>query len=219
MEISYVGSRTYNLDSSSNLNLAPPSYTDPCNLQLGTSHIPDKCNNDYRTNPFEGVAPFQGTGYYSASTLSGYTLETPYPAFGNVTEAVNDGRSWYNSLQVVAQYRQSNALTLHGTYTWSKQMNAGGFADQPHNIQLRTIDANDRTNMATISAVAVSRRRSTLAATRAQAALLKIQASGSAGGLPDFPHDGDTNELLYSLVRRLRHASCSRFRSSSSEEG
>lgn len=153
MEISYVGSKTYNLDSTSNLNLAPPSYTDQCDLQFGTSHIPDKCNNDYRTNPFEGVTAFQGTGYYSASTLSGYTLETPYPAFGNITETVNGGRSWYNALQVVAQYRQNNSLTLHGTYTWSKQMNAGGYADQPHHILARTIDANDRTNMATISAV------------------------------------------------------------------
>ena len=32
-------------------------------------------------------------------------------------------------------------------------MDAGGYVDQAHNVMKRTIDANDRTNMATISAV------------------------------------------------------------------
>ena len=153
MEVSYVGSRTYNLTSTRNLNPVPASYTDQCDLQFGTSHVPDKCNNDYRTNPFYGVAAFAGTGDYTAKTLPATTLLSPFPAFGSITETLNNAQSWYNSLQIVAHYRTSNALTLHGTYTWSKQMDAGGFVDQPHNIQARTIDANDRTNMATLSAV------------------------------------------------------------------
>ena len=151
VEIGFAGSRTYNLDTFYNDNLSPASYTDTCDLQLG--HAPDPCNDDYRPNPFQGVAAFQGTGDYTASTLSGATLQSPLPAFGGISHIVNSGSSWYNSLQVSYNRKFQYGLTAHGTYTWSKQMDQGGFVDQTHSIVRRAIDPNDRTNAVTLSVV------------------------------------------------------------------
>ena len=76
------------------------------------------------------------------------------PQFGDVTESqMNDGRSWYNSLQVTALHRASNSLTLHGTWTYSKSMDAGGWTDQHYGIKARNIDSGDVTHSITISAV------------------------------------------------------------------
>lgn len=151
LEVDYVGSRTYNLDSSYADNMTPTSYTDACNLQMGNA--PDNCNNDWRRNPFYGVAAFEGSNDYSWNDLQGSQLLTPYPAFGWITETRNTGSSWYNAMQATFNHRLQQGLTAHATYTWSKNMDQIGYADQAHNIISRTIDGNDRTNATTISLV------------------------------------------------------------------
>jgi hypothetical protein len=45
------------------------------------------------------------------------------------------------------------SLTLHGTWTWSKQMDSGGFQDTTFRIKFRHIDSNDRTHRVTLSGV------------------------------------------------------------------
>jgi hypothetical protein len=76
------------------------------------------------------------------------------PEFGGVTEYQwNGAHSWYNSLQLTLQHRLSHELTVHGTWTWSKLMDAGGWADNNYLIPYRGIDTLDRTHNATISMV------------------------------------------------------------------
>lgn len=155
LEISYAGSRGFNQDSSDNLNHWDTNYVATCNIEMGGSHhICDDANPGYVTNPFKGIEAFTGSGYYSASTIQRGNLTRPFPAFGDITEwQLNDGRTWYNSLQVTGVHRQGRNLTLHGTWTWSKLMGSGGYADQTYRIKARWIDGNDFTHRITLSGV------------------------------------------------------------------
>jgi len=155
LSINYVGSRAYNVDSSDNINHIPASAEIPCNPDLGGN--PSLCDNastGYVANPFQNVKAFQGSGYYSASTIQALNLSRPLPAFGEVIEyQLNDGHSWYNSLQVTGIHKWSNSLTMHGTWTWSKLMDSGGWSDEVYRIPTRTLDSQDKTHRITISGV------------------------------------------------------------------
>jgi hypothetical protein len=156
LEINYVGSRTYHLDSSDNINRIPAAAFENCNILYGGN--PANCNSapgSYVTNPFENIAAFQGTSDYSAPTIQAIQLLAPYPEFGaDITEyQLNDGRSWYNSMQVTAMHQWDKFLTLHATYTWSKTMDSGGYVDTTYRVPARNIDANDYTHGITLSGV------------------------------------------------------------------
>jgi hypothetical protein len=152
VSFSYVGSRLYNGDSSDNINRESETQQEACNPQLGGE--PQTCDNNNVTNPFLGMAAFEGTNYYNNSTINALNLTRPFPEFGDITEyQQNDGRTWYNSLQVTALHKWSKSLTLHGTWNWSKMMDAGGWNDQTYRIQVRHIDPNDSTHRVTLSGV------------------------------------------------------------------
>ncbi|HVW76641.1 MAG TPA: TonB-dependent receptor [Alloacidobacterium sp.] len=152
VDLSYVGSRSYNTDTSDNINHESAAYASKCNLDMGG--LPSICDNDYPGNPFQNVAAFQGSSYYSSSTLQGGNFTRPFPAFGDITRyQLNSGRSWFNSLQLTAVHKWSNSLTLHGTWTWSKTMDAGGWTDETYRVPSRHLDGNDRTHRITISGV------------------------------------------------------------------
>lgn len=155
VEISYVGSQGFNQDSSDNINHWDPSYDALCNIEMGGSHhVCDDTSTGYVTNPFEGISAFNGSGYYSASTIQYGNFTRPYTGFGDVIEyQLNDGRTWYNSLQVTGVHRQGKNLVLHGTWTWSKLMDGGGYADETYRIKARSIDGSDFTHRITISGV------------------------------------------------------------------
>jgi hypothetical protein len=153
VEINYVGTRTHRLDTSDNINHpAVTSYAN-CNLDLGGN--PAVCNSDtgaYVTNPFEGVGPFEGSNYYSQPTIQALNFTRPFPAFGDVTEYdINDGKTWYNALQVTGSHRVSKSLTVHATWTWSKTMDAGGYTDTIYRVQKRNLDTLDFTHRITFS--------------------------------------------------------------------
>jgi hypothetical protein len=154
LEMSYVGSKSFNGATSDNINHETAAYQQQCNLDMGGN--PDICNNDYPANPFYGVAAFSGSGnYYSgANGVQGGNFTRPFPAFGDVTEwQLNDGHTWYNSLQVTAMHKWNKTLTLHGTWTWSKLMDSGGWTDETYRVPYRGLDGNDRTHRVTISGV------------------------------------------------------------------
>jgi hypothetical protein len=152
-EISYVGSKSFNNNSSDNINHQTAAYQAQCNVEFGGN--PNICNNDYPANPFHNVAAFNGSGsYYSGSTIQGGNFTRPFPEFGDITEwQLNDGHTWYNSMQVTAMHKTTKGLTLHGTWTWSKLMDSGGFVDTTYRVAVRKIDGNDRTHRITISGV------------------------------------------------------------------
>ena len=165
LNISYVGSHSYNTDTSDNINHRSAAAYTQCNLDMGG--LPSVCDNDYPTNPFQGINGFQGSSYYTANTIQAVNLTRPFPEFGDITEyQQNGGQSWYNSLQVTGLHKWSNSLTLHGTWTWSKLMNQGGWTDSTYRVPSRHLDGNDRTHRITLSGVyllPVGRNRTFLA--------------------------------------------------------
>ncbi|AEU35236.1 TonB-dependent receptor [Granulicella mallensis] len=155
LEINYVGTRTYHNDSNDNINrIATTAYAN-CNILLGGD--PSRCDSaagSYVKNPFYQAPAFQGTGYYTASTIQAIQLTRPFPQFTDIQEyQLNNGRSWYNAMQATAMHQWNKTLTLHATYTWSKTMDSGGYADQIYRIPSRNIDSLDATHAVTLSGV------------------------------------------------------------------
>jgi len=152
ISIGYVGSRLYNGDTSDNINHQSAAAFTPCNPDLGGRY--EVCTNNNPRSPFKGVNGFQGSNYYNQTTINALNFTRRFPEFQDITEyQLNDGRTWYNSLQVTAAHKWNKSLTLHGTWTWSKQMDAGGFQDTTFRIASRHIDGNDRTHRITLSGV------------------------------------------------------------------
>ena len=157
IEISYVGSRTLdeqtpgpggtqNSNNALGINEPSPEFLNQCDPTKGGN--PDFCSQQV-PNPFFNVPGFEGTTRFTNPTISRFELARPFPQFGGINEiARNDGRIWYDSLQVVANKRLTRGFTLHGTYTFSKMLERNGyidsarrrmnkspyFADRPHRI-------------------------------------------------------------------------------------
>ena len=154
VNISYVGTRLYGGDNGDNINHWSASAIEALNCNPNSGGEWENCNNYNVPNPFQGNAAFQGTSDYYDSTLSGFTFTQPFPEFGGITEwQLNTSHTWYNSLQVVADHRLSQGLVLHGTWTWSKLMDSGGWTDQTFRIPYRQLDGNDHSHVITISGV------------------------------------------------------------------
>ena len=200
VDISYVGSRLYHGDSSDNINRQPASAYTACNPQVGGRN--EICNNDNVPNPFLGINGFQGSGDYTSTTINALAYTQPFPEFGNITEyQLNDSRTWYNSLQVTALHKWSNSLTMHGTWTWSKMMDAGGWTDETYRVPYRSIDGSDRTHRVTLSAVyllPVGRGRSLLGNTNRivdgviggwELGSLYIYQTGTPWAVPNNPNE------------------------------
>jgi hypothetical protein len=116
-EVSYAGSRSRDQETEfRGFNEPPRSLQDRCDVTLGGN--PAFCN-DQLSNPFFGVAGFEGTARFTSPTLSRFELSRPYPQFGEIRETFrNDGKIDYDSLQFVGNKRWSKGLTLNATYTW-----------------------------------------------------------------------------------------------------
>ena len=117
LEVSYVGSRTRDVQTShTGINEPPQSFRDRCDVTKGGSRA--FCD-DRLPNPFFGVTGFEGTGLFTSPTISRYDLNRPFPQFGRITETErNDGKIWFDSVQVVLNKRMSSGLTLNTTYTY-----------------------------------------------------------------------------------------------------
>jgi hypothetical protein len=160
VNISYVGSRLYNGDCGNNsflgdcpnINHENPAAMTNCNPETGGR--PENCDNNNIANPFLGISAFNGSSYYNSTTINALNLTRPFPEFTDMTMwQANTAHTWYNSLQVTGLHRFNNSLTLHGTWTWSKMMDAGGVNDTTFLTPFRQIDENDYTHRITLSGV------------------------------------------------------------------
>ena len=157
VNVSYVGSRLYDGSSQSNINLPSNSLRVLCNPITGGN--PYNCDSSNpassSANPFLGLTTaFAGTSYGTNTTMSNLDISRPFPHFGDVNHQLeNDARTWYNSLQITALHKFSDSLTLHGTETWSKQMDAGKWLDQNYGTRVKNIDSNDMPHRITVSGV------------------------------------------------------------------
>jgi hypothetical protein len=153
VELNYVGTRTRKLGTSDNINRPSAAAYAQCDPELGGN--PAVCNSDtgsYIPNPFQNIAAFQGSNYYSQPTIQALNFTRAFPAFGDITEYdINGGKTWYNALQLTATQRVSQSFTLHGTWTWSKTIDAGGFTDTTYRVLSRHIDSADFAHRITFS--------------------------------------------------------------------
>lgn len=168
LEISYVGTYAPNRYISMNINHwnSGPGMANieaQCDVQRGGSH--HICDDNIATNPkailglmpnpYYQIAPFLGqNSYYSSTTIKGLSFTQQMSQFGGITEWGYQGaKARYDSLQVNALHKWSNDLTLHATWTWSKLMHYGGWADNNYMVLNRYVDESDRPHNITISGV------------------------------------------------------------------
>ena len=124
LEASYVGSQTFHIQSSHNINAISLQQQ-----SMGTAYL-----SQVVANPFFGVLP-ANTTIGAQSTTQLRNLLVPYPQFGAVT--INDqsiGKSWYNSFQLRLEQRFRYGLSLLLSYTNSKTMSAISFLN-PQNAK------------------------------------------------------------------------------------
>ena len=111
-----------NLDSLPNQYLSTSPFRDQATINLLSAQV---------ANPFYPLLP--GTSL-SGNTVARSQLLMPYPQFTGVSVDVNQGYSWYHSMQTRFEKRLSAGFTSSVSWTWSKLMEArsylnGGDAD------------------------------------------------------------------------------------------
>ena len=176
LDISYSGTKGYNLVDSLDMNHVAASWnarcdvervpypnvrqncdsssTTPCPVAQAAGYGPPPCSPSQVANPFQGVAAFSGSGYYTSGTLSTGALTRAHPQFTSITQDYSNlVHTWYNSLQVVASHTASKNLIVHAAYTWSKTLKAGSVIDIINGVFGRNLSANDTPNVVTFSAV------------------------------------------------------------------
>ncbi|MEK7751975.1 MAG: TonB-dependent receptor [Acidobacteriota bacterium] len=161
IEVSYAGNRAHKLETNW-------QYNEP-NLEWRTKCYPLEGGNPSYCdalvpNPFYNLEPFAGTGSGTSPTVSRNSLARPYPAFGSLTQrGRNDGKAWYNSMQVTYQLRGIGGLNLNLAYTLSKMIEQGrnftdgsgnnSFLDNQRMIIQRGIYQFDRPHVVKIGSV------------------------------------------------------------------
>jgi hypothetical protein len=125
LDISFVGNRGYKLQTSRQYNQMSLSFRQTCDPLEGGS--PAFCNQ-LVPNPFFGLPQFAGTNLGTSQTVSRATLANPFPEFGNINQlGRNDGKTWYNALQLNYGIRATKGWDLTVGYTYSKNLEQGGF--------------------------------------------------------------------------------------------
>lgn len=153
VNVTYSGSRSTRQDSQDNINRVSVAAMEACAPTLGGDPYSAACGAQ-NANPYFDVPAFMGSSFYSSTTLAASEFSRAFPEFSDVTEyQLNEGRSWYNSLQVTGTHKVGQDLTFHGTWTWSKTMDSGGFTDSNYRILNRQLDGNDITHRITFSGV------------------------------------------------------------------
>ncbi len=151
IEATYVGSRGVDLQDSKSFNDYPAELRDRCSFLFGGN--PSYCDERV-PNPWKGLAPWEGTGAFSADTTTRPGLARPYPQFGGLTElGRNAGRTWYNSMQVIFETRGRGGLNLSASYTLSKHMERAGYLDSVRGVMNQSLYTNDRPHRLVIGSV------------------------------------------------------------------
>jgi hypothetical protein len=147
LEVSYVGNRgvrqriSRNLDSLPNQYLSTSSFRDQATINLLSAQVP---------NPFYPLLP--GTSL-SGTTVARSQLLMPYPQFTGVSVDVNQGYSWYHSMQTRFEKRFSAGFTSSVSWTWSKLMEARTYLNGGDPMPERVISDQDRTHRLVVTAI------------------------------------------------------------------
>ncbi|NWF84923.1 MAG: TonB-dependent receptor [Bryobacteraceae bacterium] len=119
VEGAYIGNKGSSLTVGVDANPIPRKYQ-------STSAVRDQALINFLDtpvpNPFRGVAGYEGTNLYTASTIARSQLLRPYPQYTGLSRERYDGASTYNALQARVEKRFSAGYTILATYAWSKYL-------------------------------------------------------------------------------------------------
>lgn len=144
VDAAYVGNRGTRLAISRDFNSIPNQYLsrsgsrDTAVIGSLSQQLP---------NPYFGLAPS-----YTRTITRGNLLR-PYPHFGNLSAVVPDGYSWYHSMQLRAERRMRNGLSLQASYVWSKFMEAIEYLNPADDRPYEVIADNDRPHRISASGI------------------------------------------------------------------
>ncbi len=119
LEAMYVGNYGYDIEISRDINAVPLKYLNGDNSRTTAMTNNNTVLGANVSNPFVGVSQFAGTSFIN-STITRSQLLRPFPSFGSITTTVNDGKSWYNSGQLVISKRLASGFQGQLSYTFSK---------------------------------------------------------------------------------------------------
>jgi len=138
VDASYVGNRVIGYDMTYDANLPLWSFQQQCDEVYAQGNV-NLCSAQ-QTNPFQGISAFNGTGYYSSPTFDAYDLNRPHPEFQAVnTSGLNQGRNWYNALQVDYIQKMTHGVSFNVSYVWSKQIEQWGWLNQALDLKQRSL--------------------------------------------------------------------------------
>jgi len=163
LDVSYVGNRSYKLENLYDYNEPGLAFRKQCNPLEGGN--PAFCDA-LVPNPFFNLPQFANTTLGTTPTISRFNLNRPFPEFGSFQQrGRNNGKVWYNSMQVGYQIRGAAGMNLTFAYTYSKMieqaalsnsfMGAGtaAFTDTQQQIPQRSVYAFDRPHVLKIGTV------------------------------------------------------------------
>lgn len=149
-EITYVGNYGSQIETNRNLNATPLEF-------LSTSPTRDNARNAYLTaqvpNPFFGLMPATAGTAFRGATIARERLLRPYPQFDAVNTSTNEGRSWYNALQLRLERRFSAGYTLSTNYTFSRYEQATEFLNAADPSPVKVISDQDVPHRFTLSGI------------------------------------------------------------------
>ncbi|MFN0106274.1 MAG: carboxypeptidase regulatory-like domain-containing protein [Bryobacteraceae bacterium] len=143
LEISYVGSRSVDVNNERNFNIPSLAFRKSCNPLEGGSVA--FCDAQI-PNPFQGIEAFRGTTHFSSATLRRYDLNRPFPQFSGDLQrrGINGSKFWYNSAQVNYNQRIAGGVMIVTNYTFSKTVERYGWTDPFADVQQQGLYFNDR---------------------------------------------------------------------------
>jgi hypothetical protein len=152
LDITYAGSRSYDLETSRAFNDAPAEFQRLCDVTLGGSR--SFCDQ-LVPNPFFNVPGFEGTTRFTNPTLARSELARPFPAFGGFNQnQLNVGKLIYDSAQFVANKRWMKGVTINASYTYvPRWTEIGGYVDSVSGLLNEGPYFSQRKHRVTASAV------------------------------------------------------------------
>jgi hypothetical protein len=149
-EATYVGNYGSEIQTTRNLNATPLEY-------LSTSPVRDQARINYLSaavpNPFVGLMPATAGAAFRGATIARERLLRPYPHFDNVTTTTNEGKSWYNSLQLRTERRFAGGYTVGANYTYSRFTQATEFLNGDDAEPTKVISDQDVPHRFTLSGI------------------------------------------------------------------
>jgi len=143
VQVGYIGNHDVHLQVNRSLDYIPPQY-------LSTEPYRDAAQNATVSllggsvaNPFYNLIP--GVNLGTASTVALSQLLMRYPQFTGVTnQAVNDGSSYYQSLNLRLEKRYSKGLTVQANFAYSKLIDQTTLLNSFDPSPEKSLDSIDR---------------------------------------------------------------------------